>query len=149
VSDARPSVPDAPERATRVAAYALARDADDRVLLARIGPGDPDPGAWTLPGGGLNFGEDPIEGALRELLEETGLIGEIDGLAGIDSRRYRREQTRSGREIHAIRIVYRVRIVGGTLRDEIGGSSDRAAWLTPVEIAGLRVVDLVSFALAI
>ncbi len=31
------------------------------------------PGAWQLPQGGLDQGEEPIEGAWRELLEETGL----------------------------------------------------------------------------
>lgn len=30
-------------------------------------------GSWQLPQGGLNSGELPIEGAWRELLEETGL----------------------------------------------------------------------------
>jgi putative (di)nucleoside polyphosphate hydrolase len=31
------------------------------------------PGAWQLPQGGLNAGEAPIDGAWRELFEETGL----------------------------------------------------------------------------
>ena len=31
------------------------------------------PGNWQLPQGGLRVGESPIEGAWRELLEETGL----------------------------------------------------------------------------
>ena len=39
-----------------------------------------DDGRWTLPGGGLDFGEDPRDGALRELAEETGYIGELDEL---------------------------------------------------------------------
>ena len=34
------------------------------------------PGSWQLPQGGLNAGEQPIDGAWRELLEETGLDGE-------------------------------------------------------------------------
>ena len=29
---------------------------------------------WGLPGGDLKFGEDPVEGARREIMEETGLI---------------------------------------------------------------------------
>ena len=31
------------------------------------------PGGWDFPGGGLNRGEDPYEGAKREIKEETGL----------------------------------------------------------------------------
>ena len=31
------------------------------------------PGSWQLPQGGLNAGEQPIDGAWRELHEETGL----------------------------------------------------------------------------
>ncbi|MDO8361378.1 MAG: NUDIX domain-containing protein [Actinomycetota bacterium] len=31
------------------------------------------PGSWQLPQGGLKVGEQPIEGAWRELTEETGL----------------------------------------------------------------------------
>jgi predicted NUDIX family NTP pyrophosphohydrolase len=45
------------------------------VLLAH--PGGPfwarkDDGAWTLPKGGCNDGEDPLDAACREFLEETG-----------------------------------------------------------------------------
>lgn len=75
-----------PARWTRVAAYALATDEAGRVLLARVAPGYPSAGQWTLPGGGLTFGEDPAAGALRELTEETGLTGEIESIAFIDSR---------------------------------------------------------------
>jgi len=31
-------------------------------------------GTWTMPGGGLEFGETLAEGAAREVLEETGLV---------------------------------------------------------------------------
>jgi putative (di)nucleoside polyphosphate hydrolase len=31
------------------------------------------PGAWQFPQGGLNQGEPPIEGVLREIFEETGI----------------------------------------------------------------------------
>jgi 8-oxo-dGTP pyrophosphatase MutT (NUDIX family) len=31
-------------------------------------------GRWGMPGGGLHRGEDPHEGAVRELFEETGVI---------------------------------------------------------------------------
>jgi 8-oxo-dGTP pyrophosphatase MutT (NUDIX family) len=49
--------------------------ADGRVLLQHgFDPGRPEAGTWWLtPGGGLNDGESVEEGAVREVLEETGL----------------------------------------------------------------------------
>jgi len=45
--------------------------AGNRVLLARRGI-EPYFGSWNVVGGFLNYGEDPIEGLLREVREETG-----------------------------------------------------------------------------
>ena len=44
----------------------------DKVLLLRRAT-EPAKGLWTLPGGGINRGETPLEAAIRELEEETGL----------------------------------------------------------------------------
>jgi putative (di)nucleoside polyphosphate hydrolase len=41
------------------------------------------PGSWQLPQGGLHKGEEPIVGAWRELMEETGL-GEADVVARVE-----------------------------------------------------------------
>jgi 8-oxo-dGTP pyrophosphatase MutT (NUDIX family) len=73
-------VSDAPRRVTRVAAYALCVDGE-AILLSRIAKGATagSDGMWTLPGGGIEFGEDPRDGAIRELEEETGLRDEIGG----------------------------------------------------------------------
>lgn len=38
---------------------------------------------WCLPGGFLELGESPEDGALRELAEETGLKGDIEMLLGV------------------------------------------------------------------
>jgi len=47
---------------------------DGLLLVVRRVPGDDAlPGAWELPGGGVDEGETIAEGALRELREETGL----------------------------------------------------------------------------
>lgn len=43
---------------------------DDEFLVLR---GWISSGAWSLPGGGLHKGEDPLKGLAREVKEETGL----------------------------------------------------------------------------
>ncbi len=123
---------DEPRRMTRVAAYALCTDGD-AILLSRIAPGATaqSDGMWTLPGGGIDFGEHPRDAALRELTEETGLTGEIVDLADVDSWAGHFVIPTDGiaTDFHAIRIVYRVRVIGGELRVEVDGSSDACAWV--------------------
>ena len=51
---------------TRLAAYGLAWRME-RVLLCRVAPGHLGSGLWTLPGGGLAFGESPEVAAIREI----------------------------------------------------------------------------------
>jgi 8-oxo-dGTP diphosphatase len=118
---------------------------EQRILLCRIAPGHwSGVGEWTLPGGGIDFGETPSAGALRELTEETGLIGEIANLAEVLSwtGRWQHPRDRVDEAYHGIQIVYRARIVGGTLRPEVDGSTDLAAWFTWQEATALPMVEL-------
>jgi 8-oxo-dGTP diphosphatase len=142
-------VTDDSTRMLRVAAYGLCFDAAGRLLLTRIAPGytrDAD-GKWTLPGGGLKFGEDPEDGAIREILEETGFNGEIESLAFVSSYTRPAVPDEGWVEFHGIRIVYRVRITGGVLRHETDESTDMAAWFSLDEARSLPIVELVEHAL--
>jgi ADP-ribose pyrophosphatase YjhB (NUDIX family) len=134
-----------PDRFQRLAAYAVCVDAGQVLLVRLAGRAAP---LWTLPGGGLDHGEDPPDGALRELEEESGLRGRIVGLLGIHSWRgpWRPEP---GVEVdfHAVRIVYEVEVVGGHLRHETDGSTDRAEWFPLDGVDGLDRVELVDIAL--
>jgi ADP-ribose pyrophosphatase YjhB (NUDIX family) len=112
-------------------------DAEGRVLLVRGASASDGPGQWWMPGGGLEFGEDPADAALRELHEETGLIGRIVDLIGSLSTVHATSVERPGEPVHVLGFVYRVEIVGGDLRDELDGSSDRSAWVARDEVAGL------------
>ena len=63
----------------RVAAYVVCRDQDGRTLLTRFFEEEnPDSGCWTLPGGGMERGEQPVDTATRELEEKTGFKRESD-----------------------------------------------------------------------
>jgi len=136
-------------RLVRVAAYAVCRDGD-RLLCCRLAPGEPSPGSWTLPGGGIDFGEAPEAAVLRELEEETGLVGRVDGIADVSSRVFPgRLGDGRRREMHAIALLYRVTVTGGLLRDEPHGSTDRATWMTRDELAASAVVRMMRRALAI
>lgn len=52
------------------------------VLLVRRGR-QPLKGKWSIPGGKLQYGETVVEGALRELKEETGVEARITGLIDV------------------------------------------------------------------
>jgi ADP-ribose pyrophosphatase YjhB (NUDIX family) len=63
---------------------------------------------WALPGGFLEAGEEPHEGCLRELMEETSLNGKIDRLIGI----YHREVEMYG---SLLVVAYRVIVADDTI----------------------------------
>src|SRR5258705_9502842 len=129
---------------TRVAAYALSTDESGRILLCRIAPSVASGEIWTLPGGGLDFGEPPEVAVIRELAEESGYQGEVVGLADVTDRVL--TDSEGGGRMHAIRIVYRVRVTGGELRDEVDGSTDTCGWFTPAEAARLNLGGLAKHA---
>ena len=119
--------PPAPERISRVAAYGLVRDGD-RVLLTRLGR-SVHRGLWTLPGGGLDYGERPVDAVVRELHEETGLDVRVDELLDADAELYRDTRPDRRYEVHAVRFLYRLTVLGGTLGVvEIDGSTDAVQW---------------------
>ncbi|NKB68516.1 MAG: NUDIX domain-containing protein [Candidatus Latescibacteria bacterium] len=62
-----------------VGCFALILDAQQRVLLCRRRDID----FWNMPGGGLETGEAPWEGAVREVREETGLEVAVEKLVGV------------------------------------------------------------------
>jgi ADP-ribose pyrophosphatase YjhB (NUDIX family) len=70
------------KQAFTIGVFGIIRDEKNRVLLVLRQDYD----LWNLPGGGLEKGESPWQGVVREVKEETGLDVEIVRLAGIYSK---------------------------------------------------------------
>jgi ADP-ribose pyrophosphatase YjhB (NUDIX family) len=107
----------------RLAAYAVCIE-DGWVLLARHVPPKGETN-WTLPGGGVEHGEDPFDAVTRDVAEETGCDAVVERLLGVDSRVIPAAERRvPGPLPHQnVGIFYRVRIIGGQLRPEPNGET--------------------------
>jgi 8-oxo-dGTP diphosphatase len=85
-----------------LAADAAVRRGDSILLIKRKFP--PMQGAWALPGGFVDRGENPIDAAVRELLEETGLHGENPKLVSVMG-----DADRDPRK-HIVSVVYEIEV---------------------------------------
>ena len=85
-----------------LAADAAVRRGDSILLIKRKFP--PMQGAWALPGGFVERGENPIDAAVRELLEETGMHGENPKLVSVMG-----DADRDPRK-HIVSIVYEIEV---------------------------------------
>jgi 8-oxo-dGTP diphosphatase len=124
---------------------------DDHLLLSRLAPYLAPTERWTLPGGGIDFGEHPRDAVVREVYEETGLEAHVGEHAWIDSALVTSRSAEEER--HAVRIVYDG-WVGADAPEprvvETDGSTVDARWhpLDDVLSGRLPVVQLVRDALA-
>jgi len=118
-----------PPRVQRVAAYGLAVR-DSSVLLTRLAGWD-SPVLWTLPGGGIDVGEQPEDALHREIWEETGLRLRSCRLMTVGSRHFTGHSP-SGRleDFHGVWVLYSVELEPGEARVvEVGGTTAEVAWI--------------------
>ena len=91
----------------------LVRRMRGRWWVAAIRPGGKPPGVWALPKGRVDAGEEAAATAVREVAEETGLAGDLEGKLGD----VRYVYTREGRRIFKIVSFYLLRHRSGRIGD--------------------------------
>lgn len=119
---------------------------DNEILLIKKAWG-PHTGKWDLPGGRIEFGEEPYEALVREIDEETGITncsGTIrTALSYTLIYPYPKDTLE---ELHHIGIIYDVGVsndhelrVGGDGEDSLG-----ASWFTIEDLLKLKVTPFIS-----
>jgi ADP-ribose pyrophosphatase YjhB (NUDIX family) len=111
----------------RIAAYGVCTDESGRVLLVRASVDSGTPGVWSLPGGAVAHGEHPFDTVVRETAAETGLSVGVERL--VDVLADLRALPERGLAIHTDRLIYEVRLRGGTVRDRVGQPTDLARFV--------------------
>jgi 8-oxo-dGTP pyrophosphatase MutT (NUDIX family) len=71
---------------------------------------------WVAPGGLIEPGETPVEGAVRETWEETGLLVEITGVLGVYGGNELIVDYPNGDRAAYIGTIFRGSVIGGELR---------------------------------
>ncbi len=125
-----------------MAAYAVilrVRDGRVEILLSRLAPRVSRSEMWTLPGGGVDHGEDPRDALIREVQEETGLDATVGDRAHVYSAHMPRTP-RDGQlvDAHAIRLVYEGWVAPESPDPrvvEVDGSTIAAAWKDLADVA--------------
>jgi 8-oxo-dGTP pyrophosphatase MutT (NUDIX family) len=107
--------------------YALLTDASGNLLILQL-PKEYDSAAantWTLPGGKLEPTDEPGEGLLREITEETGLKATLTGPCAVA-----RWTSRNSKKLG---IFYAATVSGTKPTLKLSGEHQRAIWLEPAE----------------
>jgi 8-oxo-dGTP diphosphatase len=120
-----PSTP--PSRRSPQAAVGVVCFRGRSVLLVRRGT-PPLAGAWSLPGGRIEWGERAEDAALRELMEETGVRAELQGLIAVVDGLF--PEPGATVERHYVLIDYAARWLSG---EPTAGDDAAAAAFHPVE----------------
>ena len=88
---------------------------------------------WEFPGGGIEWGEEPEEAAIRETKEETEIVVKEVKLIGVTSATFKKD----GNDKHAIYLVYRAEANSDKVK--ISGEHSEHKWVSIGELKELKL----------
>ena len=94
-----------------------------------------DNGLWALPGGYQNRGETPMQCAIRECIEETGLETEITDLLGVFSSLNYELKNYPVKDIEICHLLFLGKVTGGKL--STSEESKNTGWFSEIEMPQL------------
>jgi 8-oxo-dGTP diphosphatase len=109
---------------------------EGKVLLAQRGK-EPLKGVWSLPGGGVEPGEEIRKAALRELMEETSVEAELAGV--VDVADVIRRDAEGAVTFHYAVVCFAGRWIAGEAK--AGDDAMAVMWTTPDEIGRFALTD--------
>jgi 8-oxo-dGTP pyrophosphatase MutT (NUDIX family) len=115
-------------------------DKEDRLLLGLHA----EKNLWVLPGGLIEAGELPADGAVREVWEEMGLLVHLTGILGVYGGESLVIQYSNGDRASYVNVLFSGRIVNGELSPD-GQEILEARYFSQAELAAIphaRWMDL-------
>jgi ADP-ribose pyrophosphatase YjhB (NUDIX family) len=135
----------------RVAAYALVRRGDE-ILMCHLSGRVPFEG-WTLPGGGIDHGENPRDALRREVHEESGLHVVPGDVLDVYSHHFvGRSPSGVLEDYHGIGLIFHADVEPVSFGVEprvleVDGSTDLARWVPLEEARDLPMTGAARFGL--
>lgn len=118
----------------RLATHAFIKKGDKFLITHRSPKEDFMPNFWDIPGGSIDFGEDPVKGVARETKEETGLTVVVRKLIFCHNQVYDNQE-------HWFALTYRCDIVGDETITLDQNEHDNFRWVTRQELQQLPKID--------
>jgi len=134
------------DRYTHLGVYGILIN-DDKILLIKKSRG-PHKGKWDLPGGTIEFGEEPYETLKRELYEETGItefIGTIRTAKSYTIIYQYKEKENQLEELHHIGILYNVELISNDFELRIYGDGQDSLGAKWIHIEELKSIETTPF----